>query len=268
MGCLLLEGNSRHRLIHDETSYRLGCISREVLRLVKQLTISDATFSMSTFMGLDNRELLPPYFPVQRGQDILFGMTIWHCFKTSYFAHLPVALFHTPLEQRTFWPGEIFRTAAGSDIAKLLINSIRTFESKNSSDDRENLQALGQYLIDLGTMPLTDFIEFSRFQAWRNGLLLVELMEQQLSRYQESPTFWANDVKKYLHQLQQALVKPHYWLPLDLLSNRTIDEVQILSQKLVYKFGQLLYWWPAIVSTTKELHEQGHQLGCSMNLDT
>jgi len=257
MGCLLLESNSHQRLTCCETDYRKGCISREVLRLAKRLTISDATFSMSTFMGLDHRALLPPYFPVQRGQDILFGMTVWQCFKSSYFAHLPVALLHTPVEQRHFWPDEIFRTASGSDTAKLMVYCLRTFQQTNHADDIKNLQALGQHLMDLGSMSLSDFIYFFQVQAKHHGHLLIELMERRLSEEEESPAFWANDIKKYMQQLQQAFIKPNYWLPLDLMSGRTIDEVQILSQKLVYQFGQLLYWWPTLVGVTKELYLQG-----------
>jgi hypothetical protein len=97
----------------------------------------------------------------------------------------------------------------------------------------------------------------TQIEARHHGCLLIELMEQRLSEEGESPAFWANDIKKYMQQLQQAFIKPNYWLPLDLMSGRTIEEVQILSQKLVYQFGQLLYWWPTLIAVTKELYLQG-----------
>ena len=56
----------------------------------------------------------PPFVPVQRGQDVIFGATLWHCFEDRCFGHVPWALLHAPLEPRRFWSGEIVRTASGS----------------------------------------------------------------------------------------------------------------------------------------------------------
>ena len=55
---------------------------------------------MTTFFGLDNRVLLPPFFPVQRNSDGIFGLMLqkstWH--GTAF---LPSVLLHAP-PPRTF----------------------------------------------------------------------------------------------------------------------------------------------------------------------
>ncbi len=38
------------------------------------------------------------------------------------------------------------------------------------------------------------------------------------------------------------------------------DEARILGKDLVFKFGQLLLWWPDIVQAAKQLRWQGKRL--------
>ena len=67
MGFLLMEGDSHARLTHTEEQYRQSCISREILRVTPTPMLSDASFSMTTFFGMDNRELLPHFFHLGEG---------------------------------------------------------------------------------------------------------------------------------------------------------------------------------------------------------
>ncbi|MGH7829737.1 MAG: phosphopantetheine-binding protein, partial [Candidatus Binatia bacterium] len=94
MGCLILNEKSHRRLIRSEADYRSACASRDILRVVDRLTISEETLCMTVFMGFDNRDLLPPFLPVKRGEDIVFGLTLRRCFENGYFGHLPWALVH------------------------------------------------------------------------------------------------------------------------------------------------------------------------------
>ena len=260
-GYLLLNGESHERLVRSESDYHSACTSREVLRTVKRITISDGTYCAGTFMGLDNRSLLPPFMPVQRGQDIIFGTTLWMCFEDSYFGHLPYALLHAPVQYRQFWPGEIFRSASGFDTTKLMIACIQSFEfGSGKTSGKERLQALGRYLMELGSMSLRDFEEFASIQARGMNTSFISMMEERLRVCGESPEFWANDVKRYLGLLQKALTREDYWVPLDLIDGRSVDEARELSQRLVRKFGELLYWWPHIVEAARGLRAQGKTL--------
>jgi hypothetical protein len=216
---------------------------------------------MTHFIGCDNRNLLPPFLPVKRGEDVLFGLTMWKCFENSVFGHLPWALLHAPVEPRKFWPGELFRSASGSDMAKLLIDCLQSFDGgANQRDGSEQLRALGQHLMTLGSLNLPEFAEFTRLQAKHTNSVFIALMEEYLQKYGESAAFWAADVKKYRDLVCQALMRPDYWIPLDLVSGRGLEETQALAQRLVYKFGQLLYWWPDMVEAARDLRTQGHRM--------
>ena len=76
--------------------------------------------------------------------------------------------------------------------------------------------------------------------------------ELQLSK--DPPPYWANDVKKTLEILRdRMLARPGP--PYDLLANRTAEKAWSDTQRVVSKFGQVLYWWPNIVDTAKQLKQ-------------
>ncbi len=261
IGYLLLGEKSHARLVKSESEYHSACISRELFRIVSCPTISDETFSQTTFVGLDNQHLLPPFFPVRRGMDKIFGITLWKCFDEAYFCHLPQALLHAPAKDRRFWPGEITRSASGFDIDKVIIECIKSLEfGPGKKDGKERLRALGKHLMELGSILLADFEEFVKTQAWKTNSQFISLMEEHLCLHGESPDYWSNDIKKYISILCQSMVRKDYWVPLDLLEGRTIDEVRELTQRLVFNYGQLLYWWPEIVEVSKNLRTQGQRL--------
>ena len=73
MGYLAFSGSSLERLTSSEEMYQRSIQSRQLMRATTCQVLADAAFSMLTFWGLDNRELLPPNLPINRGQDIIFG---------------------------------------------------------------------------------------------------------------------------------------------------------------------------------------------------
>ena len=261
MGCLLLDGKSHERLVQSETVYRAICASREILRVVPRFTLSDAAFSITTWVGLDNRTLLPPCMPVGRGQDVIFGLTVWRCFTESFFGHVPWTLLHAPVENRAFWPGEMFRSASGFDIDKLIIACVMGYAfGPAATTGADRLRAMGRYLEEVGNLPGAEFEEFLRLQAWQTTSAYIALTEEHLQTWGEMPAFWVNDVRKYLEMLRRALMRPDYCLPLDLLDGRSVEETRLLAQRLVRRFGQLLFWWPEMTAATKNLRGQGQRL--------
>ncbi len=55
---------------------------------------------MSQVTGMDNTRLLPPYFPVLRGEDYLFAAMLLYLHPDSMVLDLPWSVPHLPLEQR------------------------------------------------------------------------------------------------------------------------------------------------------------------------
>ena len=261
LGCLLLSGKSHERLVSSESHYRMACSTREILRVARQPALSDDAFSIPTFMGMDNRVLLPPFMPVMTGQGLVFGRTLRASFSNSLFGHVPFALVHSPIEQRSFWGGEVIRSASGFDTARLVIESINMYQPDPAIGDEVGLRSLGKHLLELGALPLKDFEAAVRSQARKTSREFIAAAQDQLDACFHSPAFWANDVKEYLAILSQHTERADYAIPLDLLSGRSSEDARELARRLICRFGELLCWWPNIVRIARNLKSEGLELG-------
>ena len=233
--------------------------SREILSVVDRATVTDRFFFLFTSLGLDNRTLLPPIHPVLRGQDLIFATTAQKCLADGFLAHLPWALLHAPVEHRQYWHGEVVRSASGVDFCRIMVECIQAFEpGRGQREAGSRLQALGQYLTELGAEPAAEFEAFVRERLQRSNELLISLLEDRLRASGALPEFWANDVKKYLAILCQSAAED-YCLPLDLCVGRNRMETRADSA-LVFRFGQLLTWWPVMVKAAERLQSGGERL--------
>jgi hypothetical protein len=259
---LMLKGESRERLVRSESEYQSAFMSREVFRVIKRTTITEGLWNFQTgSIGYDNRSLLPPFFPVQRGQDGLFGVILRQCFGSSYIGHLPWAIFHNPEKTRTYRTDEFWQQATRIPMIGAIIACVHASSLPSGlADGRDKIHALGKYLIDLGSLKLEEFEELVRINLWNFKSSFVSAAEHQLRIHRASPDYWASDLSEVLDRLFEAIVKSDYVIPCDILEGRSRDEARHLLQHLVYKFGQLLYWWPEIVDGAGALRSKGQRL--------
>jgi FkbM family methyltransferase len=266
VGHLFLNGDSRKRLLQSDAAYHIACTSREVLRIVDRPTITDWPWFMSGAMGLDNRELLPPFMPVMRNYDGVFAAVLLKCFKHGFFGHLPYTVLHAPPEHRMFRAGEILGAFSQLRLCDVMIACINSFQpSPSVLPASRNLRMLGQYLTELSSLPRQAFEENLRLWIWQMQSSRISQMEKQLKFHRESPKNWAADVSRVSEHLRKALTKKDYLVPQDLGKAINLEQRKVLTQRLVFRYGQLLYWWPDIVAAAKELRDQGQTLGAAIS---
>ena len=258
---LRLNGNSHARLTESKATYDSAFNSREILRAVKHMTIAGNDFCMAYALGLDNRTLLPPFFPVHRNEDGLFASTLKVCFEHAYVAHLPYAVMHVP-EVRKYSEADLWEKPFLHTLYDVVLVCFQSFnfppEIMNAA---ERLQALGQHLIRLGSSSLNAFEEFVRIYLWHTTTTNIGLLEEELASRRDAPDFWSRDVAKHIELLRRSLLEDVYQPPHDLLDGRNTDDARRLTQRLILKFGELLYWWPEIIATAKSLRADGVRLG-------
>jgi hypothetical protein len=98
---LLGHGKSRESLVRSEKDYRFSMSRQLVTRTVNGLTVSDQGWKGAPCEGLDNRQLLPPFTPVERGEDVIFGMLVEFS-SSAYFGYLPWMIHHRRTSQHSF----------------------------------------------------------------------------------------------------------------------------------------------------------------------
>jgi hypothetical protein len=253
-GFLALEAESRERMVESEADYHSAWNSREMIRAANRLTISDSAWCMATALGLDNRSLLPPFMPVYRNEDGLFGLTLRACFDDIYFGHLPSTILHAPMETRSYSTDEILKTATKFRFCDLAAACIRLADFRlGMSDEGERVLALGKHLMELGNLTLSNFEELLRFQICRFMSNYIMGLENLLKLHREKPEFWAKDVRRFVGVLRESLIKDLYLVPQDVVEVRDPIEIRRQTQRLIYKFGELIYWWREIVNGAKRL---------------
>lgn len=265
MGYLALAGRSLERLTRTAASYQRALQSRQLLRVTTGPYLTDASFSMLTFCGLDNRELLPPNLPTHRGQDLIFGQILWTCFTDSLFGHLPFALRHDPLPPRRFWPGEITRSAAGVDLCRLMIEAIKLAPAANpGASSIERLGHLGTHLIQLAKLP-PPILGKKLITALRasNREFKDAVMSRGTALTTAAPDY-ASDVTRFFDKQKQAEKNETYWIPLDLCGVDGFAAAESRLRQALERYGALLGHWPTIVRAARSLREENIRISVAL----
>jgi len=159
---LALQGTARERMLENYESHR-G--TRAVHRGADVATISNTAFFMSPHAAFDVRDMIPPFPPVLRNADGVFGSVLRTCAPESYIAFLPWSVEHKPPEVRSSDFDQILRSAGSVRANDIIRDLAHGYEpSPGVSDSAVRLRAFGHYMIALGTMPPADFDAIVRYQ--------------------------------------------------------------------------------------------------------
>jgi hypothetical protein len=255
---LTLTGASRDRLVASPQAYRSALESRDILRSARQPTITAGPFCMTTFLGLDNRLPLPPFFPVQRNSDGIFGIMLRKCVDGSHVAFLPWILLHAPEPPRVFTPDELWADTTSVRMPDIVIAAVLAHESRiEHITTATRLADLGKHLRWLASLSVRDFEARVRtLQQFRN-FAFITVLETQLQTYGASPGFWADDVRRMIKLMSAVSAAGNDLVPRDLRQDHEADAARRLGQELVGRFGELLEAWPALVAAATRLRING-----------
>lgn len=258
---LTLSGNSRQRLLHSEENYQHYLKNRQVLRKVSFPTITDGAFWMTISCALDNRDLLPPFLPVLRNEDGLFGLMFRKCVPKGYFGYLPWALLHNPIEESRLSSSDFALKTLHVNCVDILIYLVSGFEFLSAGvTTTERLKHLGKYLMELGSLSLEEFEMLFLSKAWKAKAEYLQHLESVLRFHRETPDYWAKDMKNHLQSIREGLGQKNFSVPRGLKKGLADDELRKLNQKIICRFGKLITFWPEIVQATLELRQEGRNI--------
>lgn len=255
---LNLDDKQRSRLLSSQADYHYSMFNHQVIRGVTRATISDLAFCSGLNVGLDNRQVLPPFLPVQRAQDVVFSSLIHSCSAFGYTGFLPSTILHkrsTPwkftqedLRNRTIykWTGEI---------VEILIREL--MPKPDRGDASRNMIALGASLIEWGSVPLRDFEEMLRILMWKELSYRSAMLRRQLALHDGKPRYWADDLNMVLSWLNEGFTDKNLFVAADLADLFGVEEARTLLQRLVRRFGELLQAWSGIRDAARALQSRG-----------
>lgn len=197
---------------------------------------------MSQLTGLDNSQLLPPYFPAFRGEDGLFGAMLVNIQRDSMTLEYPWSVPHRPIDDRAYPVSSLIPTTGNMGLfARQLTKNINYLDG---TSPEHNLGCIADEVLRMSQYPdqslLMDFrAELAEFHVSQ----LTSLQRQfSLCEKYQSPEMQAC-LQRNIEELQRALSVAH--TPArddDILS---ITEAEVLAQFRVaaQRFSVALSGW-------------------------
>jgi len=208
--------------------------------------------------GIDNRELLPPFFPVGRNEDGIFGRMLERCSPGALGVNLPWGILHEPPGLRRYQQN----AAVSNRISDIILACVASWpESPAARTPRGALRSLGRYFGEIAELSLEDLRELIRDWLWRRASRMLEHQEALLEQFSNEPSYWAANVRRQNEAIRAGMTEVSYLIPCDLRcdAETSLEKVRYL----IMQFGKLLCAWPDIVDVSKALAKRDiHPASC------
>jgi hypothetical protein len=161
--------------------------------------------NMSQITGFDNRQMLPPYLPILRGEDRLFGYMLDFIFPTSVVLDYPWAIPHLPLPDRR-WRDRDLNFTPGDSFPMFFIEKIIGYKSScQSALPGERLLYLSTWFNDLATASPDTLVSMYRDSRLRGFSERLEHLTKLLAETEPAPVNWQNYLRNGISQLDVGL---------------------------------------------------------------
>lgn len=252
----ILGDETLSRLTKDRQSYERALVNLLVLHAPRRSGVCDQCECHSYCMGVDNTEMLPPFMPVMRSEELVFGALVRKCIPGGLFGFTPRAILHQPGEARQF-----ARDAALSRAGRFALGETLAFlvggEVIKGASRRELIVSLGTRLKEASRQKDRDL--HAQIQSSMQPMLLlwVQQLDEAIGRCPRASQFWVSDALKIKAAILSRLKERNHLIPFDLEQIYGPEEGQRRFRRLIGQFASLLKAWPDLVEATKTLQSKG-----------
>lgn len=161
--------------------------------------------NMSQITGLDNRQMLPPYLPVLRGEDRLFGNMLDFVFPGAICLDYPWAVPHLPMPQRE-WLKEDRDFTPGASFPTFFFERVLEFKSScQATLPSERLTALSGWFADLAASSEDSLLGMYRDSLLNDTAEQLQNLDTLLKNGEATPQEWQDYLKNGIRQLTDGL---------------------------------------------------------------
>ena len=250
----LPEQTMRH-LTRDEASYRRMLASRQIRRSCDRLTVTPGGYCQSTALAFDNRRPLPPFLPVLRGEDMVFGQVLKYCQPDAAIAYQPTTLLHVPQVARENSGEVLAGIARHRSQTGLIVALLQQAAGATRSTGPLDIVVLANRAGEILKSELFEIFSLSNLRSETEQMIRSNFV--QLFAHPDAPAFWRRDVATLIRTLDDATGTQEYIYPAELsMSHPPAARAQILKDVIAGYFD-LLAAWPALWSAAVRLRERG-----------
>jgi hypothetical protein len=237
---MLEEGESLDRMLVSEATFELGMTTRWIVKAAPKASVSSGAFCMALHIGLDNRQPLPPFMPVMRNEDGVFGSVLAACYPEVFAGYLPAVVPHLPPETRAHLSQNEAAQIRGVRVNDLV--SQRIAAAAEASRSSLSMADLGKELTLQASFSPERFMDVMRESAERTSAAIAGYAMRRMQERRGIPTFWGNAVRAYLSSQERVLRSGELcsdW------AGEQGDRMK-LGQELVDALGECLQSWRGI----------------------
>jgi hypothetical protein len=202
-------------------------------------------------MGINNEALMPPFHPIRRAAEWVWGQLVERCVSGALSATIPHSILHEPLGIREFSPDAPFQHAARfstGEILAMIVHAEETF----GIDISARLHSLGTRIRELSDTDLPDFEARLRKVVDPSCQMLIVLLDA-LAANAGCPV-WRAEARRIQNAALTAWNTVDHVVPIDLPPGK-VDRGHALGQlqSTLGRFGELLQVWPELVAASNRI---------------
>jgi len=241
-----IPSKSLQRLLNDPVRVENALGHRNCWLGVERPTFTPMA-NMSQVTGIDNRGFLPPYVPIQRGQDSIFGNTLYALFPNSVCLNYPWAAPHLPIPPRQSSDADNRIFAVANFPGDITSRTIAKMQSCQAEDPDLRLEYLATLFRDLANSP-EKFIRNLHSEAWlEHKLSRMAELQSILDSSKGAPQPWVTYLQNSIQNFRTASPDPQTRAKAeDSASGPEGDDLTKFWQSNWDNFGRGLMAWPDI----------------------
>jgi len=242
-------------LCRDERQASLAAAESRCWLGVSRPTLTHgANFSQVT--GFDNRDFLPPYFPIERGQDRIFGDMVHFLYPDSVSLIYPWAVLHLRENRMVVRPGRMEDFNPAGDIGHLTGVPATRVEGCAATGLQPRLDFLAASFTDLASASHDTIIDLCSEQRLRRKSWTLTQASASAHRCRNAPQDWKGWLARAEKSAQESLLSTPAWLQPDRVDKPGRGEIIDFWRDAWRRFGDSLVAWPAIRRAAAEWVEE------------
>ncbi len=243
-----------------EAYYDIARTSSLVSEIPEALIISDNPFCMTYTLGMDNTTLLPPFLPLGRNADGVFGFLVRFMYEEGLTAFLPSAVFHNRPSAQVVTGDAVWKDSRIIKESDILLRLLKDYKlTWRSLSPPHRLEAIGKHLSSIGSMPFSDFRALIEQTVRQEFSCRIAFFEDLLLQARNMPVNYISDLTKAINVMTRSCGSAHYSLSNGKERLLLCDEGLQKLQSFIGLCGETLSVWPLVASTWNMLLANNHR---------
>ncbi len=244
------------RLVRDESQADLAIRHSQCFLGVSRPTISSAA-NFSQMTGLDNRDFLPPYFPIERGQDLIFGETTRFIFPDSACLIYPWAILHLRVDNKRSPASRMASYNPQGYPGSLTRSPPREIDGCLAEQPLSRLAYLASSYRDLGASSQKTIMDLCAEHSLQQKSAYLSKLRQSLDKSSDGSPAWINYLRESIRQTKEDMEKDLALTRVEKTAEQPGRDQLIRFWKEAWDgFGQALVSWPEIRAVAKSLGDE------------